>query len=128
VTPSSGVPIERALLEETIARLRAELAPGRGSCTIAFAGEVVRQVAHPLGAAPAADRAAAERRVADDLLALLCAAFDGGAARAEAARRLSREPVVLAALFQNLDLLVECPSGHAGAVAALVAGALDAPG
>ena len=125
MTRRASSPLMRPLLDATTATLRAALSPGHGSCTRTFAEDVVRQVAHPLGAVPAPDRALTEARTAGDVLALLRGAFDGGAARAEAARRLAHEPVHLAAFFQNLDLLAECPRGHARAVAALVADALE---
>jgi hypothetical protein len=115
----------RPLLEETIAAIRAELPPGRGSCTVAFAEEVVRQIAYPLGGAPAPDREAGERGATREVLALVRAAFDGGTVCAAASRRLADDAVMLAVFFQNLDLLGDCPRGHGGAVAALVAAALD---
>ena len=112
----------------TIARLRDALPPGRGSCTLPFAEEVVRQVAHPLGAEPSPDPEGEEARTAARVLALLGAAFEGTSdARAAAVRRLGKDGTMLAAFFQNLDLLEDCARGHAGAVAALVAAALEGP-
>lgn len=119
----------RALLSPTLDRLRAALPRGRGSCTLPFAEEVVRQVAHPVGAPDAPDPSASEARAAALVLSLLDAAFSGlGDARGDAARRLAADPPTLAAFFQNLDLLADCAQGHAGAVAALVAAALEEPG
>ncbi len=118
----------RALSPGTIARLRAALPPGGGSCTRAFAEEIVLELAYPLGAAeshdPTADEALAARRV----LEVIGAAFDGTPGTREAgARRLAGDAALLAAFFQNLDLLEECARGHAGAVAAVVAAALGEP-
>lgn len=122
-------PAVRPLRPETLAGLRAALPPGRGSCTLAFAEEVVRQVAHPLGADPSPDPAGSEAAVARRVLGLVEAAFgDEREARDAAARRLAGDAPLLAAFFQNLDLLEECASGHAGSVAALVAAALESPG
>lgn len=118
----------RTLRPGTSARLRDALPPGRGSCTVSFAAEVVRQVAHPLGAEPSSDPAAGEARAATRVLDLLGAAFEGASDEREAAaRRLGADGPMLAAFFQNLDLLEECARGHAGAVAALVAAALERP-
>ncbi len=115
----------RILLDETIARIRAELPHGGGSCTVGFVEEVVRQIVHPLGASPAPDRAGAEREAAAEVLALVRAAFDGGVSRAAAAGRLADDAVMLAVFFQNLDLLGDCARGHGGAVGALVAAAQE---
>ena len=112
----------------TSARLRDALPRGRGSCTLPFAEEVVRQVAHPLGAEPSPDPEGDEARTAGQVLELLGGAFEGTPqARAAAARRLGLDGTMLAAFFQNLDLLEDCTRGHAGAVAALVAEALEGP-
>ena len=116
-------PATRPLRDETLAQLRAALPPGGGSCTLAFAEEVVRQVAHTLCAAPA-DPARAEDAAAAEVSALVRESFEGAEAARAAARRLASEPATLAAFFQNLDLLEDCPRGHARAVAALVAATL----
>lgn len=118
----------RTLLHRTAEILRGALPPGRGSCTLAFAEEVVREIAHPLGSEESRDPGADEALAAQRVLRLIDAAFGGvPAVRDDAARRLADDPPMLAAFFQNLDLLVDCERGHAGAVAALVAAALDMP-
>lgn len=118
----------RSLTRHTIDRLRAALPPGGGSCTRPFAEEVVLELAHPLGAAASRDSAADEALAARRVLETIGAAFGGTPeAREAGARRLAADAPMMAAFFQNLDLLAECERGHAGAVAALVAAALHSP-
>lgn len=117
----------RALTPGTVDRLRAALPPGGGSCARAFTEEIVLELAYPLGAAESRDPAADEARAARRVLDVIGAAFESSpGARAEGARRLAADGPMLAAFFQNLDLLSDCGRGHAGAVAGLVAAALDA--
>jgi hypothetical protein len=118
----------RALSPGTLDRLHAALPPGGGSCTRAFAGEIVLELAYPLGAAESRDPNADEAIAARAVLDVIGAAFEGvPGAVAEGARRLAEDAPMLAAFFQNLDLLADCDRGHAKAVAALVAEALAGP-
>ena len=74
-------------------------------CTLPFVREVVRQVAYPLGAGRARcarHEQETEQRIREMLDVTLSA--DTGT-RAAAARRLAADPELLAAFFQNLDLL-----------------------
>lgn len=80
-----------------------------------FAEAVVAQVAHPPGAGPATDDGAREREVAGALLAALAA---------DDAVRLAGDAPLLAACYQNLDLLPPADAA-ADAVALLVGRALD---
>jgi len=92
-----------------------------------FLEAVVLQSAHPLGLdAPAADAAERERHAAELVLDLL---FGAGAAitRPDGAARLRAEPLVLAAFFQNIDLLYLHGFGSADAVSELVMRALEDP-
>lgn len=105
-----GTPAGAALAPETRERLRAELGHRFGSETVAFAAQVTRQVAHPLGAThddgsalPPMER---ERAVAARTAAIIRAACDDDeAAAAHAATRLAEDVALLSAFFQNLDLL-----------------------
>ena len=118
----------RALSRGTVDRLRAALPPGGGSCTRAFAEEIVLELAYPLGAAPSRDPGKDEALAVQRVLEVIGAAFERmPSAVAEGARLLAADASMLAAFFQNLDLLGECDRGHARAVAALVAAALDRP-
>lgn len=118
----------RALSPGTVDRLRAALPSGGGSCTRAFAEEVVLELAYPLGAEASREPGADEARAARRVLEALGAAFDGTpGAIVQGAHRLAGDAALMAAFFQNLDLLVECERGHARAVAVLVAAALEAP-
>jgi hypothetical protein len=84
-----------------------------------FAGAVVAQAA---SAAPGPGDAAWEAAVAEQLLGVVRAA--GGAGAEAAAADLARDPVLLAALFQNVDLLPPAGDATADAVSALVLHAL----
>ena len=118
----------RSLSPGTVDRLHAALPPGGGSCTRAFAEEIVLELAYPLGAEASRDPAADEALAARRGLQVLGAAFEAApGAMAAGARRLAADAPLLAAFFQNLDLLEDCERGHAGAVAALVARALEGP-
>lgn len=108
-----------ALRPETRDRLGARLGALGAGRALPFAEAVVAQVAHPLGAAPADDAGAGERAVTD---ALLHAIADDDATAAAA--RLAADAPLLAACYQNLDLL---PASDAAgdAIALLVGRALD---
>jgi hypothetical protein len=86
-----------------------------------FVEAVVTQVAYPLGASREPDPAR-EREVAERVLALLHSADAAGYAGAEA---LADNPRLLAALFQNVDLLYEEQHARADAVSVLIMRALE---
>jgi hypothetical protein len=90
-----------------------------------FAEAVVEQVAHPLGTAPSADPAGAERAVGGRVVGLLEGSVAGASAAAEAAAGLSNDPAMLAAFFQNLDLLDRRTDARTDAVALLVLSAME---
>ncbi len=74
-----------------------------------FVETIVWQWAGGLGDAPAADTAAAEDAVAARVLGLVEGASGGAVAFEGAVEALARDPVLLSAFFQNLDLL---PAEH----------------
>jgi len=98
-------------------RLRSELEAGSaGIETLAFAEAVVAQRAYALGAPPAERRvdgsvgpvaakaSASELRIVDQVIGLLAGAM-GASSIPRSARELADDPTLLAAFFQNLDLL-----------------------
>lgn len=102
--------------------LRALLEPEEGAA-LAFLAAVVEQVVHHLRPAPPADSAVEEWAVAGRALALL---RDAAAGELDAAaRRLIAEPEMLAAFFQNADLLYVEAAAQADAVGAVVMRALE---
>jgi hypothetical protein len=94
---------------------------GRGEeSALTFLAAVVAQAALPLGLrVPEPELAGRESRVASLALAVL------DPADAAAAERLRGEPVLLAAFFQNIDLLYRHGYPRADAVAMLVMRALE---
>ncbi|HEY0970328.1 MAG TPA: hypothetical protein VGE02_05060, partial [Gemmatimonadales bacterium] len=117
---AGDVPGGATLAPATRGMLRDELGHLPESGALAFAEQVTRQVAHPLGAthdgrAPAERERAVAARVAE----ILRTARGGDAAAAHAATLLADDVPLLSAFFQNLDLL---PAGDAtsDAVALLV--------
>jgi hypothetical protein len=102
-----------------------------GDAALRFLEAVVVQAAFPLGldVAPA-EQAERERTVARLALELVAGAGrkeEGDGAEHTAAARLRREPALLAAFFQNVDLLYEHGFAGADAVSLLVMRALEEP-
>jgi hypothetical protein len=97
---------------------------GAGHAALPFAGAVVRQldgVPEPGGGTRPRDPAATAGSVA--ALVRGCERADGPAGGAPAA--LAADPPLLAAFFQNVDLLYRHGYPHADAVGALVMGAVE---
>ncbi len=116
-------PGTRTLLRDALGRLDAAAA-------LPFAEAVVHQVAHPLGARVAAgapeQRAARERAVAAVLLATIGAAASRDERLLEqAADQLAADAALLAACYQNLDLLPAFGHAASDAVALLVGRAVE---
>lgn len=91
----------RRLRDTTLSLLRARLADRRAA--LPFAEAVTAQLAHPLGTEvedPAEAEARAALRIGD--LLFLC---EDPARASEAVELLATDPVLLAAVFQNADLL-----------------------
>ena len=108
-----------------------ELSPEERRALAPFLDAVARQVAYGLGADPHSSDA--ESRAIDAEKRAVSVLRDAGAAgvpsSAEAfdaaARRLLAEPPMLAAFFQNLDLLFEHRAAGAEAVARLLMRAME---
>jgi hypothetical protein len=101
------------------------LPPELGPAALPFAEAVVAQVAHPLGAPPASRPGARERLVARRVARLLAASVRPDPAPARAAARLAADAPLLAAAFQNVDLLYAHRCARADAVSLLVMGAIE---
>jgi hypothetical protein len=91
---------------------------------VEFVETVVLLVAHPLGD-PEVPASAPELATADRVIALVERALAGDTQGAEAAGDLAADPEMLAAFFQNLDLLPRGGHRAADAVALLVMLALS---
>ena len=93
----------------------------------AFVEAVIIQRALPLGDAPSGAEPGPtdEERVADQVLRLLDGSTRGDAARAGAAAELAADVALLAAFFQNIDLLPTDGGPHVDAVALLTGDALQ---
>lgn len=113
------------LRPSTRAWLADALPPELGAAALPFAEAVIAQVAHPLGAPPAARPGARERLVARRVVRLLAASVRPDPAPARAAARLAGDPTLLAAAFQNVDLLYAHRCPRADAVSLLVMGAIE---
>jgi hypothetical protein len=111
--------------------LRAALGEEDAAAALPFLEAVVQQTAFPLGESVSAAEAPERQRktvrqVIDLLLATRAAGGEAAAGdRDEAAERLRAHPVLLAAFFQNIDLLYQQAYPHADAVSLLVMRALD---
>jgi hypothetical protein len=114
----------RALSAAARAHVREVLSRRLGGELIEFVDAVVLLVAHPLGGAGARDDAA-ELTTADRVIALIEQSLAGETAADDAANDLAAEPEMLAAFFQNLDLLPSGGHRAADAVALLIMVALD---
>jgi hypothetical protein len=115
----------RALSAATHAHIR-EIAATEalGETLVAFVEAVVLQVAHPLGGMGEHQRTP-EVAVANQVIGLLGRSLGGEGVVADAADELAAEPAMLAAFFQNLDLLPAGGHRAADAVALLVVLALS---
>lgn len=120
-------PAQRALSDAGRARISERLRRGGASAAAAFVEAVTVQAAFPLGLdAPPREWARRERAVADAVLSLLMDAGTGGAGPAPGApAQLRHDPPLLAAFFQNVDLLYAHGYRDADAVSALVMRALE---
>jgi hypothetical protein len=102
------------------------------STALAFAEAVTLQCAYPLGEPPGHQRSASEASAAESVLALLRTAAQSPHERLTppdtSDGHLERDPILLAAVFQNADLLYRDGFPHADAVALLVMHALAAEG
>ena len=115
----------RALTAATRQRLRESVARSAlGEDTLAFLESAVQLAAHPLGEPSRSGDEAHERAIADRVTQLLEAALADVASVADASVTLARDPALLGALFQSLDLL---PVDHPAAdpIALLVGMALS---
>ncbi|MDB4949236.1 MAG: hypothetical protein JWM27_1885 [Gemmatimonadetes bacterium] len=91
-----------------------------------FVREIVREVAFPLGtSAGTADPAERSALVERTVRALVRDAAGDADAREDAARRLASQPPLLAAFFQNADLLYDERHPSADAVSAAVMRAVE---
>ncbi len=118
-----SVPGGATLAPATRALLREALDPGCGDDLLAFAAQVTRQVAHPLGAGHdgAPSPVERERAVGERTAAIVRAACGGddAAAVTHAATLLADDVALLSAFFQNLDML-PTPDAAGDAIAMLV--------
>ena len=91
----------------------------------AFIEAVVWQVTHATGAPAGAGLDQLEQATVTDVVGLVQAAAGGEAAAAAAAEQLAANPPLLAAFFQNLDLLPAAPDPQVDAVALVVGAAVQ---
>jgi hypothetical protein len=126
--PDAGA---RALSPACRRWLRERLARSDGGGALPFLEAVVVQAAFPLGLdLPTDERAEREPEVAGLALELLLGAEAAGEAAPHpeaAAARLRGDPALLAAFFQNVDLLYRHAFAGADAVSLLVMRALEEP-
>ena len=115
----------RALTAATRQRLREGVTKSAfGEDVLDFLESVVQLAAHPLGEPSRSGDEAHEIAIADRVMQLLDAAVADVASVANASVTLARDPALLGALFQSLDLLpVEHPA--ADSIALLVGMALS---
>jgi len=117
--------VMQQLRPSTHAWLGASLPPELGPRALPFATAVVAQVAHPLGAPAAAHPSRRERAVGRRLVRLLAASVGDAPAVERAADALAGDPPLLAAAFQNVDLLYAHACPAADRVSLLVMGAIE---
>ena len=115
----------RSLTAATRQRLREAVTRGTlGEEVLDFLESVVQLAAHPLGEPSRSGDEAHEIAIADHVTQLLDAALADVASVADASATLARDPPLLGALFQSLDLLpVDHPA--ADSIALLVGMALS---
>jgi len=119
-------------LSDTIrAELGAALAAiGVRPDALTFIEAVVGQRACPVGDSTAQrlsveDRQIAERRIAEQVIGLVEAGRAGESRMVHAAEELAADPALLAAFFQNLNLLPADGGSHVDAIALLTSAALQ---
>lgn len=111
----------RRLDEAARGELRAALESGPvGVEALAFVEAVVEQAVHRLGPERSPVLAGATASMGKRVVSFLEAAAEGEPSRTRAAEELAGEPVILAAFYQNLDLLPAASSAPADAIALLV--------
>ena len=115
----------RSLTAATRQRLREAVARSAlGEDILDFLESVIELAAHPLGEPSRSGDEAHETAIADHVMQLLDAALADVVSVADASVTLARDPTLLGALFQSLDLLpVEHPA--ADSIALLVGMALS---
>lgn len=113
--------------------LHAALGEEGTGAVLPFLEAVVQQAALPLGeAVPVAEAPERERRTTEQVVELLLVARSAMGEQGEkypdeAAERLRAHPLLLAAFFQNIDLLYQHGYPHADAVSLLIMRALEEP-
>ena len=111
----------RRLDEAARRELRAALESGSvGLETLAFVEAVVEQAVHRLGPERSGVLAGATASMGKRVVSFLEAAAEGESSRARAAEELAGEPAILAAFYQNLDLLPAADFAPGDAIALLV--------
>lgn len=115
------MPRPRSPAPETAALLRERL--GDRDPALPFAEAVVLQAAHPLG------RAATKRREVETAARVADILHErrSGSQPGEAAAALAADPELLAAFFQNIDLLYAQADPHADVVSGWIMRALPGP-
>jgi hypothetical protein len=122
----------RKLSDRVLQELAESLARVGWDSARAFAESAIRQCAYPLGEPAVHQPCEAETTAMEAVLAVLrsAAATDpprrGMLPGAESEAHLERDPILLAAVFQNVDLLYRHGFPHADGVSALVMQALAA--
>lgn len=120
----------RALSDRVRLELGESLARSGWSSAARFAESTILQRAYPLGEPADHEPLEAESIAMEAVLAVLRTAAatepppPGELPRGEAETHLARDPVLLAAVFQNIDLLYRDAFAHADGVSALVMQAL----
>jgi hypothetical protein len=115
----------RTLDEAARGELRAALESSPvGVEALAFVEAVVEHAVHRLGRERSGVLAGATASMARRVVSFLEAATEGEPSRARAAEELAGEPAILAAFYQNLDLLPAAGFAPADAIALLVLTAL----
>lgn len=115
----------RAPTDASRARFRRALGREFGVCALPFVEAVVVQLVYPLGGPAPASPEEAERAVGDRVVAMLGASTADPHFTARAAADLAADAALLAAFFQNVDLLHSHRCPHADAVSLLVMAALE---
>ena len=95
-----------------------------GDAGLAFVEAVIVQRAYPLGEQMTPD-SVTEEQVAEKVACLVTWSDMEDEAKSHAAKALASDPALLAAFFQNLDLLPTNGPPPVGQIALLVAGALQ---
>lgn len=124
----------RTIHAEVSTYLFSRLAARDLESALPFVRAVIAQVLGPIAEDGSGPSAAAEREVGNRVIALVETAADTGApSRAAAppdaaAAVLASDPELLAAFFQNIDLLYECEFPDANAVSTTIMRAMESLG